>query len=353
MRPWVSRMVGAVAAVSAVACAGAAAAPAAASAATPDYWRVVHRVSMPKSNIVAAVSADSAKDAWAVGALDQATPGYVLHWNGLRWRRVTTPELLRPSGVIAISPANVWLIDGNDEALHDTGHAWTEIDFPEFFGAVGGATASELWLYSGPKASGKHWKTQVTVLRGTTWSTYTLPIQISGFSVRSNGDAVAVGMTETSASNGRGKLAAYRWNGTRWARFAVPALDGPASVTVSSAASIWLAAHGTQTFPVTTVLAHWNGHHWTRIAVPAADGGGFPPPAPVAYGAGAWLGPDARWTGSSWVSPRTDLPKGCQAGSIISIAAVPHSAGLWGAMYCEGPDGGKQSGAIAEYGSVR
>src|SRR5580698_2528406 len=110
MRPWVSRMVGAVAAVSAVACAGAAAAPAAASAATPDYWRVVHRVSMPKSNIVAAVSADSAKDAWAVGALDQATPGYVLHWNGLRWRRVTTPELLRPSGVIAISPANVWLI---------------------------------------------------------------------------------------------------------------------------------------------------------------------------------------------------------------------------------------------------
>ena len=60
-----------------------------------------------------AVSAGSAKDAWAVGQT-RTTKTLALHWNGTNWAQVTTPtpgafgSLL--SGVTEISPTNVWAV---------------------------------------------------------------------------------------------------------------------------------------------------------------------------------------------------------------------------------------------------
>jgi hypothetical protein len=69
-------------------------------------------------NVLNAVTATSARSAWAVGEVitGNASQTFVLHWNGTRWRRVPSPN---PGGTannnaltaVAIrSPANAWAV---------------------------------------------------------------------------------------------------------------------------------------------------------------------------------------------------------------------------------------------------
>jgi len=84
---------------------------------------------------LAAVSAGSAADAWAVGQTRTQRP-LALHWKGTSWTQVPTPapggfgSFL--SGVTEISPANVWAVGSANGStgsaslvLHWNGTTWT------------------------------------------------------------------------------------------------------------------------------------------------------------------------------------------------------------------------------------
>jgi hypothetical protein len=100
-----------------------------------ERWRIVPSPSVRASNgvlydILFAVSADSADDAWAVGSYESEAGGYggrgdhalVLHWNGQRWSRVTLPVIRERnllSGVAARA-GQVWAV--GDRGLPSHGH---------------------------------------------------------------------------------------------------------------------------------------------------------------------------------------------------------------------------------------
>ena len=82
---------------------------------------------------IAAVSADSPADAWAV------SPGAVLHWHAgkwsiaKRWNLNGGPPGPYKSGITAFSPANVWVFGGGtfgNGTWHLTGRRWIKITGP-------------------------------------------------------------------------------------------------------------------------------------------------------------------------------------------------------------------------------
>jgi hypothetical protein len=91
----------------------------------------IHHPRFPDLNL-AAVSASSADNAWAVGSYyDSAHRALSLHWNGHTWKQVMTPQPGPVNGLedVAFIPQSVavWAVDaqdGNDLLLRWSGTAW-------------------------------------------------------------------------------------------------------------------------------------------------------------------------------------------------------------------------------------
>ncbi|MBV9382578.1 MAG: hypothetical protein JOY82_07210 [Streptosporangiaceae bacterium] len=109
-------------------------------------WTQVPSPNAAFTNQLNAVSADSARDAWAVGWYN-GLPDQALteHWNGRTWRIVASPnpgqEGARPSAglsaVTALSPRDAWAAGaypagGGGRALlqHWNGTSWTQVPVP-------------------------------------------------------------------------------------------------------------------------------------------------------------------------------------------------------------------------------
>lgn len=100
----------------------------------------------PGLNILTAVVADGPTTAWAVGSYTAAgqsrqVESVILRWNGTRWSRVATPNpasdgVIRLAAVTATSPNDAWAV-GQDAsrgwtarrpiALHWDGKTWTQV----------------------------------------------------------------------------------------------------------------------------------------------------------------------------------------------------------------------------------
>jgi hypothetical protein len=204
------------------------------------------------TNQLFGVTAVSADDVWAAGAetpnpatLKSAT--LILHWNGTKWSRVSSPNVSGASntiyGVDANSATSAWAV-GN------------ECDF--FACPYPGVTTGTLIL---------HWN-------GKTWSKVSSPSPgeennvLFGVSAVTSDDAWAVGDT----SGGNGSLVMH-WNGTKWSRVASP---DPGSQfndlqAVSAASASDVQAAGNQLgadLPYATLTEHWNGKAWSAVASP-------------------------------------------------------------------------------------
>jgi hypothetical protein len=84
------------------------------------------------SEALAAVGATSATNAWAVGSIigAQVDQTLILHWNGKTWRRVASPDPGGSgvsndlAGVTATSAGNAWAVGTFDD--HETGGTFPE-----------------------------------------------------------------------------------------------------------------------------------------------------------------------------------------------------------------------------------
>jgi hypothetical protein len=227
------------------------------------------------------VAAAASNDVWAVGSRigpDNPDFGETLteHWNGSRWRVVSTPtakvENTSLDGVTAISPTNVWAVgsnSGNTLVEHWNGTSWSIVSNPVFTGnggasAISADSANDIWVVGGK-----------TILHfdGTNWSSVASP-NLSATSVKalSPTNVWAVG-TVTAFANHRefGQAAIEHWDGTSWSIFASPNpnpggssyLDGIAAI---SANAIW--AVGGIGAPK-TLTEHWDGTSWSIIPSPS------------------------------------------------------------------------------------
>jgi hypothetical protein len=115
------------------------------------------------SNALAAVAANSASNAWAVGHYFRGETMQSLfeHWNGKTWKHVNSPSLDRPSvngsliGVTIVSAMDAWAVGSprgpRTLAAHWNGKTWTKVPSPDLgsvneFAAVASSSASNVWM---------------------------------------------------------------------------------------------------------------------------------------------------------------------------------------------------------------
>jgi len=106
------------------------------------------RATIPRTaagGVLAAVTATSASNAWAVGAANTLSgeKTLILHWNGKQWARVASPNPqgmtaeVTLNGVAATSASNAWAVGDyatgtGDKTLilHWNGRAWKQVPSP-------------------------------------------------------------------------------------------------------------------------------------------------------------------------------------------------------------------------------
>ena len=238
---------------------------------------------------IAAVSADSPADAWAV------SPGAVLHWHtgkwsiARKWNLNGGPPGPYKSGITAFSPGNVWVFGGGtfgNGTWHLNDGKWTKITGASIFMASA-LSAHDMW-----------------------------------------------------AIGGAGANSILHYTGHRWQIVTSASLKGLqfGSIFASSAASVWMTASPTGKTGLR--LLHLHGTRWTAYAPPwslplsAVDPGGLPAGglSPDGHG-GFWL--SAFSSGTNWLlhfSSSGAWSRVRMGGDAVrSIARVPGTASLWAA----------------------
>jgi hypothetical protein len=202
----------------------------------------VGRMGRRASRFLVAVSASAPDDVWAVGydsrhvtnaqvaANNYVRPldaGVVLHWDGTAWMQVPTPiGVLRdvePTGVVAISVRNVWIIANGvlkayDLAMHWDGRRW------------------RVFRLRGP----------VPADRGGSLTLHSLTA-VSARDIRVAATADAPG--EAVDNNTWGLI--FRWNGHRWIR-RIPegrlSLKSYDAIVARTPTQVWVAANDANVF---------------------------------------------------------------------------------------------------------
>ena len=251
------------------------------------------------------VSAVSNNDVWAAGryiGANSADKTLVEHWDGARFRQVTSPDP-QPNdvlfGVEAVSGTDVWAVGetwpataevDSPLAEHFDGSSWTVVPLPALpsgsglLRGVAAGSPGDVWAVgselSGPANSNaatltEHWD-------GTAWHVVSSPDPgrygnyLDSVTVVSPRDVWAVGTSGTTA-HGTATLIEH-WDGTRWSVVPSPDAgiqDSLASVAAVSAGDVWAAGDyftdtggGSQ---VLTLALHFNGKQWSQVASPSPD----------------------------------------------------------------------------------
>lgn len=207
-------------------------------------WRAV-RLPRGLSGSLGAISADSAKDAWTVSALD----GYALHWNGTRWSvarrwRETGPLARELTGVTALSPANVWVFGGPGAfpglgTWHFNGHSWRHVTSAPADGIVKASalSATNMWAIgsaSSPQDSIVHYTGRWRTVRAAALS----GLQFNAIAAVGTHNVWALGTVRTNAF--RPRLVHLTSRG--WTRMRVPWLVDPIDLAQDGRGGLWMTA---------------------------------------------------------------------------------------------------------------
>jgi hypothetical protein len=297
-----------------------------------DHWdgSTWQQLPVPKKNnteVLNAVSAFSATDAWAVGYSNaqryQFNPLWE-HWNGQSW----TPMVGSGAwlvGVVDLGPTNAYAVGNNSTRgylFHWDGSAWSIVPYPDpnpvnpnlhdEFQAIAASSASDIWalgLYT--KAVGNYIQYERYTLHfdGSSWTPIYMPL-----------DPVY------SASTVSFKMT---------------------SIAALSSSDVWSVGYkidNSTNMPVATLTMHWNGNAWSIVDSPS------PGIQPVLNGVGARGSNDVwavgsyipssgaqsqtltmHWDGSAWSvqeSPNTGATS-----HLNSVSSRPSSSMIWAVGY--------------------
>jgi hypothetical protein len=265
------------------------------------------------TNTLAAVSASSTSDAWAVGYSEQSRGTFHplgLHWNGTSWS-VSTALATALGGQLAvgvadISPAGAYAVGGHLGSAHTglvaqwNGSTWTKLTVPlpdnnnmlSDLDAISADSASDVWItgtylfevnssdYSEEDYS-LHWN-------GSTWTIVPMPLNpgtnpdvgyaINALKANSPTDVWAVGDEYNLTTNSSSTLIEH-YNGTAWSIVTSPSPGTGADltgVTTSNASDdVWAVGDYTPagSSVAQTLTLNWNGTTWNTVASPDGSTG--------------------------------------------------------------------------------
>jgi hypothetical protein len=216
-------------------------------------WNVVPSPTIGNfDNNLAAVSAGSASNVWAVGSYYPPSNTNVLHAMGEHFDGSSWTEFPLPN----VGPNENSLLS---VSVLPSGQAW----------AVGYFVNAEYQQ-----------QTLVEHYDGTRWSVVSSPSPggrqniLYGVGAVTDGDVWAVGADQDASTNGTWHTLAEHWDGTAWTT--VPSMDPGSSgnqfyaVTAVSSTSVY--ATGQQAgsgFPSSALTEHWDGTSWSVLSTPA------------------------------------------------------------------------------------
>jgi len=317
---------------------------------------------------LAAVSAGSAHDAWAVGQT-RTTKTLALHWNGTSWAQVPTPapgafgSLL--SGVTEISPTNVWAVgssNGSGSAalvLHWNGAKWARVATPSAgiagLSGVSAVSANDIWAVGSGGTTTRE-TTLVLHWDGRKWTRVPSPtppgqvVALFSVSAVSATDVWAVGRDLTAKL---GKTLVLHWDGKAWTQVPSPSPSAPDNqlfaVHMTSATDGWAVGLGSGSLGAdVTLVLHWDGTAWTQVPSPTPglrNGGGLLTGVSALTGSDAWAsgfyntnsGGEGtlllHWNGTSWtqVPSPTPMPGGSTGGSFLNGVDMVATGDVWSA----------------------
>jgi hypothetical protein len=296
---------------------------------------------------LAGVAAASASSAWAVGHAGTGTSSKVLmlHWNGSKWTRVTSPSVLTGAGALAaitvVSAKDAWAVGYTGTftttastrtlLLHWNGAAWSQVTRPApVAGALSGvtATASSGWAV-GYVPNGHNFPNSLALrLSGATWSRVSITggIELVGVAVTGTSAAWALGYNEQGSE-------LERWNGSKWTfepsilpddLYLMPAIaagPGGTAFTVGVKESLSSASQ-------VPVVLRLTGSSWHSVTVHAPSNGQLDAvtfaPGGVAWTAGS-TGKSTlvlHWNGAAWVRVASPNPGGSNEITGLGFAAA-------------------------------
>jgi hypothetical protein len=278
-------------------------------------WRVDHPPFTSQSTVsyapLAAVTATSASNVWAVGRADGAN--LIDHWNGSTWSSVALPpgpcdvfeSDCQLTGVSASSASNIIAV--GHATLNDNGAGWL--------------AASLAYRYD-----------------GTSWRPLALPSDVPFWSI---GKVEAFSPTDAwtiGADGSTGSAVTYHFDGTSFTRVANPMVAPAATPVLSvnaiagtSGHDIWVGGQdqtsGYRHVQRHSLLMHYDGAAWTTQSIP--DTGGILDLAalsPTNVWALGFDGSVLHWDGATW-STATSSPGGQVLGAVSATNVWVAGAG--------------------------
>lgn len=261
-------------------------------------------------DILRAVDARTADDAWAVGsttaAETEATHPLTIHWDGTGWAAVengiTNAGVL--SGVDVVGPDDTWAVGYVAEtdfvtrplAIHWDGHRWNRTPTPRIIPgnltSVSGTGPNDVWAVGmdrgpDPDAILLHWD-------GSAWTQSPSPLDIAPDAAVAIQDVIALSPTEAwavgyvvDANLGQQPLA-LRWNGERWTKVRVPDTGTYGSaledVTRTTTGEVWVVGRKLTDAGDQPLALVWRDGAWVSPQQPTGEAARFEGVAPLPGG---------------------------------------------------------------------
>lgn len=198
-------------------------------------------------NVLNAVAAISPNNVWGVGfsfGCSSLLKPMILHWNGSKWRTVSSPPLLTNDNsalndILAFSASNIYAVgyqpaaNGAVQTLveHWDGTAWSVVPTPNGnntgspLNAISGTSPSDIWVVGDLAAPNTPVLTLTEHFDGVSWTVIPSPSPITGSDLDQNvltgvkafapNNVTAVGFTLDFA-NQRELTLVEHWDGTSW-----------------------------------------------------------------------------------------------------------------------------------------
>jgi hypothetical protein len=258
-------------------------------------WKVVPSPSVGSgTNSLTAVHAINSNDIWAVGAYagsnDYQT--LTLHWNGTQWSVVPSPNINAEQndlrGVSGVSSNDVWAVGLYRDAitdlyeplaLHWNGIAWAIVPSPQpqpnggAFSAVTAIDSTDVWGIGYFTPSTGIQQPLFANWNGAEWLVVSTPPFSKDVSLW---DAAAITSNDVWAVGRAGTSLTMHWNGSTWTVVPNPQVgdaDAFHAVSALSSGDVWAAGEFHATNLAGLMLQHWDGSEW-RVASGLAGAGG-------------------------------------------------------------------------------
>ena len=330
-----------------------------------------HIVSSPNAqadrNVFNAVTAASARDAWAVGRALDPNDGSIqpvaAHWSGTAWSLVATPSTVSANlfGVKAISGTDVWAVGtyynpsvGQLQTLaeHWDGTSWSIVATPNvgsstnLFNGLMAISTSDVWAFGYSQVTSNTRATLTEHWDGSTWRVVPSP-NISG-----TDNTLTSGVANTSTNvwvggafncqTGSCQTLTERWNGTKWKIVPSPnvnTLSNPINAMASNGRNdIWAIGDYYTGSTFDTLAEHWNGTSWSIVSSPntsfTALIGSTAVNTSDVWAVGYYLNGSIyqpysmNWNGSAWATV-FPAPVATIGGFLTAVAKIPGSTNVW------------------------